>query len=223
MVTLVGGTLLTVFKLLRTYIRLQYTQGSISEFITESEFGHDWSLNLRRDPRTSKLPQLLSLLQSIGATPPNLDAAEDTICWSLSKDEHFTVKTTYDHLLGNEENVENFPTRLIWNHRIPPKIFFFTWTAYLNKILVLDNLQKRGHQLANACYFCLRNEECANHLLLHCPYTREIWAGILPQFGWCWPFARTFALFLQGWNCKGLTTQGKRIWYFIPAAIAWGV
>ncbi|OVA16106.1 Reverse transcriptase zinc-binding domain [Macleaya cordata] len=154
-------------------------EGSVADLIIKSESSHDWLLHLSRDTRP--ILELLNLLQVIGITPPNLHAGDDTLSWAYPKDGGHTVKTSYDHFLDNGVLDEQFPTRMIWSPRIPPKICFFIWTVYHIKILTLNNLQKRGHQLANACYFCLGSAECTNHLLLHFPFAREIWARILPQ------------------------------------------
>ncbi|OVA08929.1 Reverse transcriptase zinc-binding domain [Macleaya cordata] len=176
--------------------------GSIADFIVQSTHGKDWNLALSRDPKSSEIPELLSLLQIIGLEPPTTDSLEDQMVWSLTKTGQYTVKSAYDHLTAND--VSFFPTKQIWFNKIPLKISFFMWTSYFNKILTLDNLKKRGHHLPNACYFCLKHEETSNHILLHCQLTKEIWAEILPRKGWCWPFPESLALFIHGWNSRAV-------------------
>ncbi|OVA14467.1 Reverse transcriptase zinc-binding domain [Macleaya cordata] len=162
-----------------------------------------------------------TLLQLIGTSPPTLDTAHDSFKWALTTSGSFTVKSTYDHLVNSL--VGDFPKRLMWNPKISSKISFFMWTAYLNKILTIDNLKKCGNHMANACYSCLRAEESTDHLLTHCQYSHVIWLEILPHSGWCRPFPDTFANLIHGWVSKGLSHVGKIFWSFIPTAISWSI
>ena len=52
---------------------------------------------------------------------------------------------------------------------------FFAWEALWEKILTIDQLQKRGFSLANRCHLCFEDEETVEHLLLHCVKTRVLW------------------------------------------------
>ena len=52
------------------------------------------------------------------------------------------------------------------------KICFFTWEATWGKILMLDQLKRRGLTFANRCFLCKRWGETVDHLLLHCAKTR---------------------------------------------------
>ena len=36
-----------------------------------------------------------------------------------------------------------------------------------DKVLILDQVQRRGRSLANRCFLCLEHEESIEHLLLH--------------------------------------------------------
>ena len=51
------------------------------------------------------------------------------------------------------------------------KLVFFAWEAVWGKVLILDQLQRRGWSLTNRCFLCLRHEESIDHLLLHCEMT----------------------------------------------------
>lgn len=61
-----------------------------------------------------------------------------------------------------------------WNKLVPPKILAFCWIARLHKILTVDELRRRGHVLVNGCLLCLKVEEAANHLLIHCRFVARV-------------------------------------------------
>lgn len=91
---------------------------------------------------------------------------------------------------------------------MPSKFCFLLWLLYFNRALKLDNLKKRGLQLANRCCLCGRSEESAAHLFLHCHVASNLWGGFVQQFrlqafnGW-WlnPF--------QNWFFNGIKTNER--------------
>ena len=51
------------------------------------------------------------------------------------------------------------------------------------KILTVDMLMKRGCPLVNRCFLCKNSEESADHILIHCNKTRQLWFGMgVPGF-----------------------------------------
>lgn len=47
----------------------------------------------------------------------------------------------------------------------------------------MDNLKKRGHIIVNWCPMCFAEEESSSHLLIHCSFSKKVWAEILNRFG----------------------------------------
>ena len=67
----------------------------------------------------------------------------------------------------------------IWNFPLMPKIDFFCWTAAHQSILTGDNLKIRGMEGPSRCPLCCSEEETMDHLLLNCPFSKEVWSEVL--------------------------------------------
>ncbi|RVW34516.1 hypothetical protein CK203_115335 [Vitis vinifera] len=82
---------------------------------------------------------------------------EDQVVWTKAKDGiFFLVKSLYKAL--EPKRLGDFPSRVIWNSLVPPRVSFFAWEAMWKKALTLDRIQRRGFSLANRCYLCLSEE-----------------------------------------------------------------
>ena len=80
----------------------------------------------------------------------------------------------------------DLPSKLIWNARAAQKVGIFSWEATWRKIMILDNIQKRGWAMTNRCFLCGKGEESTDHLLIHCDLTRDLWHFIFSLFGVHW-------------------------------------
>ena len=69
---------------------------------------------------------------------------------------------------------------------VQPKINFFAWEATWEKVLTLDQVQKRGRSLANRCFLCHIEEKSIEHLLVHCTKIRILWELLFALFRVSW-------------------------------------
>ena len=106
---------------------------------------------------------------------------EDRMIWIASRCGTFTVKSLYSILEPRDSPL--FPCGSIWRASVPPKVAFFAWEASWDKILTLDQLQRRGDSLANRCFLCLFEVETVDHLLLYCAKTQVLWNLLFSLFG----------------------------------------
>ena len=88
---------------------------------------------------------------------------EDRVRWMDSKDGVFSVKSLYRAL--QPVFLASFPSKIIWNSCVQPKLSFFVWEASWGRVITLDRLQKRGWTLANRCFLCYTCEKSIDHLL----------------------------------------------------------
>jgi hypothetical protein len=109
---------------------------------------------------------------------------EDKLIWKPSPEKGFQVKFFYKEICSPD--VGFFPWKSIWKTKAPPRIAFFSWLAALGKILTADNLRHHGVILVNWCCMCKVTGESMDHLLLHCPYAKELWDIVFVLFWIHW-------------------------------------
>jgi hypothetical protein len=106
------------------------------------------------------------------------------MCWKPSKNKGFQVKSYYKVLSSNGDGL--FPWKSIWKSKVPPRVAFSSWTIALGKFFTSDSLRCRSIILVNWCCMCKVDGESVDHLLLHCPYARELWDMVFALFGVQW-------------------------------------
>ena len=90
---------------------------------------------------------------------------EDRLGWRSRPSKGFTVKIFYHCLCPSPS--ASFRWKFIWKAKVLPRIAFFSWTAALEKLLTIDNLQKRNLIIIDWCCLCKQSGESVDHLLLH--------------------------------------------------------
>lgn len=91
----------------------------------------------------------------------------------------YSVKTTHEMLLTNKfgsEKVDIF--KEIWQLKIQPKVIFFLWRVFMNRLPTMDNLLRRNivvEENQMQCSFCGEMTERVNHILFTCRCVDEIW------------------------------------------------
>jgi hypothetical protein len=95
------------------------------------------------------------------------------------------------------------------------------WTATLGKILILDNLHKRGIIAVGWCCMCKQSGESINHLLLHYEVARAFWSVLFSLFDVTWVMSGGVADLLVCWcgQCGNIST--KEVWQIAPLCLMW--
>ena len=111
-----------------------------------------------------------------------VEEREDKVFWAETKSGSFSIKSLYSTL--KEGRVDPFPLSVVWNAWVPTKVSFVAWEATWERVLTLDQLQRRGCFLANRCSLCYVHEESIDHILLHCG-KRLSWELLFSLFRVC--------------------------------------
>jgi ribonuclease HI len=90
--------------------------------------------------------------------------------------------------------------KAIWTVKSLPKIDMFVWTVAQKGVLLGENLRKRGWAGPTRCLLCCQEEETTNHLLLACPFAREVWKLSLGLRGLTPTLPQEILLLLSNWQ-----------------------
>ena len=114
---------------------------------------------------------------------------KDRIVWKGNKNGQFSMKVYCSQL--EVRPPLQAPTNIIWSPYVPTKVGFFAWKAWWGKVLTMQQLKKRGYQLASRCPFCRKEEEGLDHILIHCPSIWDLWVNLISVLGVSWfcPYA----------------------------------
>ncbi|RVX10864.1 LINE-1 reverse transcriptase-like [Vitis vinifera] len=106
----------------------------------EGEWGGSWNPCFNRPFNDWELEEVERLFCCLEGKKVRGDE-EDKVKWMASKDGDFSVKSLYRTMqLGS---LAFFPSKIIWNSCVQPKLSFFAWEASWGRVLTLDRLQKR--------------------------------------------------------------------------------
>jgi hypothetical protein len=118
-------------------------------------------------------------LEKLQGKSPLKASAKDKRGWG-------TTTRTYSTTIGYKSlqaipHVPPDPTlwKTIWSHKEIPKIDMFTWTMAHKSIMTSENLRQRGWKGPSRCPLCISEEETTDHLLLTCPYAKEVWENVV--------------------------------------------
>ena len=86
----------------------------------------------------------------------------------------------------------------------------FTYKVWWGNVLTMDQLKKRGLQLAIKCPLCKEDEENIDHL--HCPSIWSFWVALisLPGIDWVCPFL--VKNLMVGWTTFPKRRKAKNQW-----------
>jgi hypothetical protein len=144
----------------------------------------------------------------------------DPMKWRLSG--KFGVLSFYEGI-RDSNGKDIFPWKSIWKVKVPTRVAFFTWTAALGKILTIDNHRKRKVLILDWCCMCKSGGESVNHLLLHCPITRDLWDMVFTLFGVCWVMPKGAEDLLACWAGRFGKDEAASIWKIIPHCLMWNI
>ena len=131
---------------------------------------------------------------------------EDKLMLKDVKEKGFSIKIMYKGF--GISPAFDLPSRLVWNPVVPPKIRVLAWEAAWGKVLMLDQLKRRGMAFANRCFMCKEEEETIDHLLIHCKSAKMLWDLFLSIVGISWVFPQSVFHTLLAW--QGAVVGKKR-------------
>ncbi|WMV31905.1 hypothetical protein MTR67_025290 [Solanum verrucosum] len=189
---------------------------------TISQYREDnvWNLILRRNLNDWELEEVFSLMATIQTSAIN-SQRRDKLIWRHSRDGSYTVKACYLQQSSKKTVIDQWPWKLIWRTKLPPKVICFRWITLKDSCLTQNNLMRRKFQIVNRCYMCLCNSESINHLFLHCTVATGLWNMFFSLFGLTWVMLRSLREAFVCWSSWKVGKSVKQIWSLVPACILW--
>jgi hypothetical protein len=186
---------------------MQVRGGAVTWEVHFIRMAHDWELE--------SFSSFLDVIYA--ATIKN--SGLDKLVWIPSLVEGFQVRSYYQVLSSSRNG--DFPWKIIWKSKVPPRVAFFSWTAALGKILTVDNLRKRHIVLVSWCCMCKADGESVDHLLLHCSVAKDFWDMLFAMFGvhWVMPY-RVIDLFAC-WPRRLGSLPRSVLWRAAPHCLMW--
>jgi len=106
----------------------------------------------------------------------------DRICWKWTSDRVFSTASAYRSFFIGQHPVEG--AKLLRKTRAPGKCKFFIWLVIHDRCWTAARRKKHGLQDDDSCALCAQMPETVDHLLIACPFTREVWFRLLRRFDW---------------------------------------
>jgi hypothetical protein len=150
----------------------------------ESLLPDDWmsssELHLR-EPLSTEWNLFISALKGAGIS---LKAEPDALSWAGGDGSGLiSAKNLYCALQNRIYTVPCLPwTNKIWRLQLPLKLKLFSWLVGHDKLLTWDVLQRRGWEGPSLCLLCKAAPEDLLHLLMLCPFSKEVWSRTTAHF-----------------------------------------
>lgn len=136
---------------------------------------HRWAQDICGVIGIQEVGQYLTLWRLIEHTTLSTEA--DKLVWKWNASGEYTAKSAYLATFHGSTNCMAW--KLIWKSWAPPHVKFFHWLANLDRCWTADRLARRGLQHHPRCLLCDQVPETMQHLILQCPFSRQIWHEIL--------------------------------------------
>ena len=196
-------------------------EASIESVLSSSDLPNlcAWNISFVQDFNDWELPVVMSFFKFL---QPFLSKREkrDTMIWKLHRSGEFDVSPFY--CVRQASTRLHFQWKIIWGVEAPRRISFFTWTAARRKILMCDNLMRRGHVLAGWCCMCKNHWETGDHLLLHCEVAAALWGFVFTMFGIQWVLPAKVLDMLSGWH-NWFGRHSSAVWNLAPLCVVWSL
>eukprot|EP01018_Ginkgo_biloba_P026440 Gb_23433 [translate_table: standard] len=181
----------------------------VSQLISPSKHGRTWThLNFQNPSLAEK--EAYFLLNKCLKVLPLSQQGQDSLIWGKTSNGIYFVSSTYLSLRKEEPLWDLAPK--IWIRMLIPKVETFSWLKVKNRILIVDNLVKRGFSMVNRCALCENDFELVNHLFLECPFSKAVLSWVLSSFTLSWVLPDNLSGALRQWSSPFSSKATSSLW-----------
>lgn len=165
------------------------------------------------------------MLEAITDYTPVHKEEEDQ--WGWGKTGEYTVKQGYFQMQGKKEPQHPESVwKQIWENFSIPKINFFSWTLFHNKILTRDNLCKRNIASPHRCALCKNALETSVHLFIDCEYAQKVWNNFFTRLNVRPPSRCQITEMFLSWKTRyphniNEKSLWHKLWIVAPKYVCW--
>jgi hypothetical protein len=116
-------------------------------------------------------------LQQISLTP----GTADRFIWKWAPSQGYSSHTAYRAFFHGRIRLDG--ANVLWKTKAPGKCKFFSWLALHGRCWTSDRLRRHNMPNSGLCAFCEQEDETIQHLLMQCPFSREVWCMVLRAAG----------------------------------------
>lgn len=102
-----------------------------------------------------------------------------------------------------------------------PKISFYTWLVFQNRILMFENMKKIGFSLPNRCALCKHIDKFVDHLFIHCEFTQEVYKYLFDLFQEDWVSSHNLWNIWLQWESPFKSQKLHNLWEINLHHILW--
>uniref|UniRef100_A0A453F1S1 Reverse transcriptase zinc-binding domain-containing protein n=1 Tax=Aegilops tauschii subsp. strangulata TaxID=200361 RepID=A0A453F1S1_AEGTS len=137
--------------------------------------GNTWARDIQGTIGIHEIGLYLMLWQAIQHF--TLTEEPDRLLWRWTASATYSAQSCYAATFQGSTRCHSW--KLIWKSWAPPRVKFFHWLAYQDRCWTASTLASRGLQHHPRCLLCDQDPETIQHLLLACPFAKQIWHLIL--------------------------------------------
>lgn len=105
------------------------------------------------------------------------DDAVDRICWRWTSSLQYIARSSYEMFYCSATKFEG--AKIMWRSWAAPRVKLFMYLALHRRTWTAERRRRHGLQATDDCALCDQAPEHIDHLLVHCPFAREVWWSIL--------------------------------------------
>ncbi|GJN13395.1 hypothetical protein PR202_gb00089 [Eleusine coracana subsp. coracana] len=144
--------------------------------VAEGLNGETWIRDIAGTRTFQLIRKFLALVDELQAIHLDPDQ-RDRLIWRWSSSREYTAASAYQAFFIGQVGAAG--ARELRPARAPPKVKFFIWLALLDRCWTNVRRHRYGLQQNDECSFCSQLQEIVGHLLLGCPFSREVWFKLL--------------------------------------------
>jgi hypothetical protein len=146
----------------------------------------------------------------------------DLFHWRWSPSGLYSASSAYQATFQGHTTL--FRARELWKVEVPNKCHMFIWLVLQDRCWTAERRRRHGLQDDDDYAFCSQLAESIDHLLVGCPFSREVWFKCFRRIGWhgMAPTARVGGFALR-WLCtrKRLRRDHRKCFNSIAVLVAW--